>query len=176
MRSWTLTALMCAVAVLFPVSPVHADPCGPQLYTDQVKEPNYDCPSPLEDVLVPNLPELPSVELKKGDAAPRGGILLDINRTLTLGLRIKALRRIRWMETTTAEKKVQAEIKYQQKVGEAKEKLLQSQVESYKGQLQNTQQELAKERKWYRSWSFGLVVGIVTTTAAALGVAYAASR
>lgn len=172
----TILRLVCVVSALFYFQVAYAEPCGPQLYTDQVKEPNYDCPSPLENILTPDLPELPSVELKKADPAPRPGILLDVNRVLTLGLRIKALRRIRWMETTAAEKKLESEIKYQQKVGEAKEKLLQSQVDSYKGQLQTAQQDLEKERKWYRSWSFGLVIGIVTTTAAAVGIAYAATR
>lgn len=49
-------------------------------------------------------------------------------------------------------------------------------MESYKNQLVQTQAELAKERRWYRSWTFGLVVGVVLTAATAAGVAIAVRK
>jgi len=161
------------VLVGFLISTTARADCPMQVYGDPAKEPNYDCPSPNEDVLVPDIQALPSVELKKGEASPREGILLDRNRVLGLGLRIKALRRLRWMETTSSAKQLQAETAYQQKVAKAKEDLLGSQVESYKKQLLDARADLASAQKWYRSWTFGVVVGIVVTAAGgtALGLA-----
>jgi len=165
--------LIVLVLCLSPLSVYATDQCPQQSYTDAAKEPNYDCPSPQEYVLVPDLPVLPSVSLKKDDKAPREGILLDVNRVFQLGLRIKALRHIRWIETTASDKKIKVEVGYQQSVAKAKEGLLQSQVESYKLQLQTTQAELEKERKWYKSWTFGVVVGVVVTAAGATALGYA---
>lgn len=168
--------ILWTVMILSSARPCFAEDCTPQTYTDPAKEPNYDCPSPQENVLVPDTQAQPSVEVKKGDAAPQSGILMDKTRVINLGLRIKALRHIRWIETTAAAKKLSAEIAYQQKVAQAKDDLLKSQVESYKKQYTDTRDELLKERKWYKSWSFGLVVGIVVTSAAATAIAVAATR
>lgn len=172
MRS--IISLTCAI--LFSAIAFAEEPCAPQNYADPAREPDYDCPSPQENVLVPEVQAQPSVELKKGDTSPQSGILMDKNRVIYLGLRIKALRHLRWIDTTSAIKRLAAETAYQQKVSQAKETLLQSQVESYKKQYMDTRDELLKERKWYKSWSFGLVVGIVVTSAAATAIAVAATR
>ena len=111
--------LIVLVLCLSPLSVYATDQCPQQSYTDAAKEPNYDCPSPQEYVLVPDLPVLPSVSLKKDDKAPREGILLDVNRVFQLGLRIKALRHIRWIETTASDKKIKVEVGYQQSVAKA---------------------------------------------------------
>jgi hypothetical protein len=129
----------------------------------------------MEDVLVPNLPQLPSVELKKDALVPRDGILLDTNRVLELGYRIKALRRIRWMETIAAQKTVKAELQYHQKIATAKDEYNKSQLILYQARQQGIQRELEKERKWYRSWVFGFAAGVVTTTIATIGIALAAN-
>ena len=143
-----------------------------QIYTDQAREPNYDCPSPQESVLIPDLPEKTSTELRIGQPAPFDGIFLDKNRVLVLGLRIKALRRIRYVETTSSARTLKAEVEYQQKLAKTQQDLLSSQVDSYKKQLQNAQEELAKERKWYKSWTFGVVVGTYSSIFVASAMVY----
>jgi|WetSurSiteA1Bulk_404760.scaffolds.fasta_scaffold34274_2 hypothetical protein len=157
---------------LFTTSAHAQTVCGPQNYVVKI-EPNYDCPSPQEDVLVPDLQAQPSVELLKGAVAPRDGVLLDKNRVLVLGLRIKALRHIRWIETVAAGQKLTAEVAYQQKIAKAQADLQTSQIESYKRQLIETQEALAREQKWYKSWTFGVVVGIVVTAAGGTALGYA---
>jgi len=176
MRSWTTrisTAVMFAAVVLLPSSGACEETCPMQVYTVPDKEPNYDCPSPQESVLIPDLPAKSSTGLKLGQAAPFDGVLLDKDRLLVLGLRIKALRRIRYVETISSAQTLKAEVAYQQKVGKAQQDLLSSQVGSYKAQLQNAQEELAKERRWYKSWTFGVVVGVVVTAAGATALGYA---
>lgn len=169
--------LILTLALLIPL-PAHAEPCGPQDYTKGAPAPNFDCPSPLEETLVPK-PEhglKDSIKLLTSKPAPWDGILMDSDRVIQLGLRITALRRLRWMDTLTAIDKTKMEVKLVEDSKKADINLVTSQRESYKFQLQETQKELAKERRWYRSWTFGLIVGVVTTSAVAVTLAYVARK
>lgn len=169
--------LVLTLVLLFPL-PANADPCGPQDYTRASPPPNFDCPSPLEETLVPK-PEhglKDSIKLLTTKPAPWDGILMDSDRVIQLGLRITALRRLRWMDTLTAIDKTKMEVKLVEDSKKADINLVTSQRESYKVQLQETQKELSKAKAWYRSWTFGLIVGVVTTSAAAVTLAYVARK
>jgi hypothetical protein len=163
------------IALLVLPAPLRAQnpQCLAQDYSNPQMEPSYACPGPGEDALVPNLNPKASVPLKLGVPAPWEGILLDKDKVLELGLRISALRRIRWMETTSAEEKLANEVKFTTQSLKADLDLRTSQRESYKQQVTQLQTELAKEKAWYRSWTFGVVVGVVVTTVAVVAVAYA---
>jgi len=167
---------LLVVALLALPAPLRAQnpQCLAQDYSDPKKEPSYACPGPGEDALVPRLNPKDSVALKLGVPAPWEGILLDKDRVLELGLRITALRRIRWMETTSAGEKLASEVKFTTQSLRADLDLRTSQRESYKKQVTQLQTELSKERAWYRSWTFGAVVGVVVTTVAVVAVAYVA--
>ena len=170
MRKLTVLAMF-----LFSYPALAADPtCAPQDYTKAKPVPIFECPSPLEDTLVPTLDPGPkaSVKLLTSKPAPWDGILMDSDRVIQLGLRIKAIRRLRWNDTLTLQDKMAAEIKLVEDSKKADLNLLQSQRESYKQQLQTTQKELDSARAWYRSWTFGVVVGVVVTSATAVALAY----
>jgi hypothetical protein len=150
-------------------------------YADPKREPNYACRGPWEDVLVPDVQFRPSIGLAKGKpvslpALEYDAVLMDRAKVIELGLRIEALRRLRWMDLHRSSDLLTIEQKYLRDTAAEKDKLAQSQVESYKNQLVQTQAELAKERRWYRSWTFGLVVGVVLTAATAAGVAIAVRK
>ena len=151
-----------------------ADPCGPQDYTKEKPAPNFECPSPLEETLVPRLEHGPKESLKLifNKPAPWEGILMDPDRVIQLGLRITGLRRLRWNDTLKCQDTIKMEKQLVLDSKKADLDLLTSQRESYKGQLQATQKELEKAQKWYRSWTFGLIVGVVTTSAAAVALVY----
>jgi len=95
---------------------------------------------------------------------------------IQLGLRITGLRRLRWNDTLKCQDTIKMERQLVLDSKKADLDLLTSQRESYKGQLQATQKELEKAQKWYRSWTFGLIVGVVTTSAAAITLAYVARK
>ena len=170
----TSTYVMAAPPVAPQVAP--GAPCVDQGYADPLKEPNYDCRGPGEDMLVPDTPSQPSIGVPAETQAPAqkwDGVLLDRIKVMELGLRIKAIRRLRWLDLHKSSDLLAIEQKYLRDTSTEKDKLAQSQVASYREQLVQTQAELSKSKAWYRSWTFGLVVGVVLTSAAVAGVAIA---
>lgn len=156
-------------------------PCVEATYADPKREPNYACRGPWEDLLVPDTQFRPSIGLPKGKAISLpaldyDAVLLDRSKVMELGLRIEAIRRLRWMDLHRSSDLLTIEQKYLRDTAAEKDKLAQSQVASYRGQLEQAQAELAKEKAWYRSWTFGLIVGVVLTAATAAGVAVAVRK
>jgi len=133
--------------------------CFRQDYANPDIEPDYDCPGPGEEGLVPNISLLDSVGLEKGKPAPWDGVLMDKNRVLILGLRIKGLRRLRYIDYHACKQKMKLEMDFLTASHKAETDLLKSQLESYREQLAGAKKELSVSRAWYRSWAFGLVVG-----------------
>jgi hypothetical protein len=167
-----IISLLIACMIAAPVT-VYADPCIAQTYTDESKPPNFDCPGPGEEQLVYPKQAAPAVGVKKEQKVPFDGVLLTTGKAQRLGSRVTALRRLRHNDTITAQKKLAAELKLQESIRQAKEDLLKARSEDYKKQVQHKNSELLEANKWYRSFTFGLIVGIVVTTGAAAGVGYA---
>jgi len=167
-----LVALILVLLQLWPVI-TFADPCTRQDYSNPKVEPNYDCPGPDEDSMIPQLQMRDSAELLKGKPAPWDGVLMDKNRVLFLGLRVKGLRRIRYIERQSFVQKIEAESTFLKASARADLDLRTSQRDSYKEQLVQAQKDLARAHAWYRSWSFGLVLGIVVTAAGATALGFA---
>ena len=165
-----LVALLLVITQLWPVA-AFAD-CPRQDYANPKVEPDYNCPGPDEEAMVPQLQMRDSAELLKGAAAPWDGVLMDRNRVLYLGLRVKALRRVRYIERQGFAQKLEAESTFLKASSKADLDLRTSQRDSYKEQLVQTQKDLARAHAWYRSWAFGLVLGIVVTAAGTTALAY----
>ena len=156
-------------------------PCVEATYADPTREPNYACRGPWEDLLVPDTRSQPSVGLPKGKvislpALDYDAVLLDRAKVLELGLRIEAIRRLRWMDLHRSADLLAIEQRYLRDTAAEKDKLAQSQVSSYRTQLQQSQAELSSARAWYRSWTFGVIVGVVLTAATVAGVAVAVRK
>ena len=154
-------------------------PCVDQGYSDPTREPNYDCRGPGEDMLVPDTDSQPSIGVKAGVQAPAqkwDAVLMDRAKVTELGLRLKAIRRLRWLDLHKGADLLVIEQKYLRDTTAEKDKLSASQVASYREQLQTSRAELAKERSWYRSWTFGLILGVVVTAAAGAGIAIAVRK
>jgi len=168
-----MRALVIVLVVSLTFAPVAwaAAPCTKQIYTDVKAEPRYDCPGPGEDALVPRLELKTSVALELGKKAPWAGILMDKNRVLTLGLRIKALRRIRYLEMKSALEQREAERKFEAAQFQATLGLRTSQRDTYKEQVKVLQEEVIRSRKWYRSPSLWFAIGVVVTAAGATALA-----
>ena len=162
---------LIAICIILSSNFCYSQTCIPQKYNDPATQPDYACPSPGENALVPLISLKTSVELTRGKASPWSGILMDPNRALVLGLRVKALRRLRWMDEITHRDKLDNELEFARKSAEASRNLLVSQRDSYKTQAAEMQRQLMEERKWYRSWAFGVVVGVLTTTIAVVAAA-----
>lgn len=166
-----LVILIAVLTQLWPTVVFAAD-CPRQDYSNPKTEPDYNCPGPEEETMVPPLQMSDSLELLKGKTAPWDGVLMDKNRVLFLGLRVKALRRIRYIERQSFAQKIEAESTFLKASAKADLDLRTSQRDSYKEQLVQAQKDLAKAHAWYRSWTFGMVLGIVVTAAGATALAY----
>jgi hypothetical protein len=167
-----MRVVIVLLVMLCPTWAVAADNCTKQIYTNPKVEPNYDCPGPGEDALVPRLQLKTSVELKLKQPAPWEGVLMGRNRVLTLGLRIKALRRIRWQETTGFKEQMEAEKKLDASMYQATINLRTSQRDNYKQQVVEQRKEIERLNKWYRSPTLWFAVGFVTAAAGATALAF----
>jgi hypothetical protein len=133
---------------------------------------------------VPDVPTKPSIGIPAGSSfIKKGGkaenldyeaILVDRDKIVQLGLRIQGLRRLRWLERHKAMDTVEIEKKYMSDRLLAQIKLEQSRVQVAIQQRDDARKERDSSKRWYRSWTFGLILGVVTTTAATIGIAYAA--
>jgi hypothetical protein len=166
------TTVIGLLLALYSAQAIAAEPCTKQIYTNPKAEPNYDCPSPGEDSLVPRLQLKTSTELKLKQPAPWEGILMGKNRVLALGLRIKALRRLRWQETIGHQEAMEAEKKYQASMFNATINLRTSQRDNYKEQVVAQRKEIERLNRWYRSPTFWFVTGVVVTAAGATALAF----
>ena len=156
---------MVLSSLLFAPPAWAEEQCPKQVYTDPLIQPNFDCPSPGEEELLPKLELRPSVGLEPTQSAPWAGILMDRDRVFLLGMRIQALRRIRWNETLGCAERLEAEIDYISQTKQATLSLCISQRDSYKKQTEAAQKEVIKAYKWYRSPALWFTVGFVVAAA-----------
>lgn len=163
--------ILVIIAMLFP-GLTAAETCPRQRYDDPQKQPDYNCPSPGEDSMVPRVTLKASVELKKAAKAPWSGILLDQNRVLVLGLRIKSLRRIRWTETIQYQERRKIESEYLKHSHALEKTFIAKQRDNWKKMAKEAYEELVSHRKWYNSRSFWFAAGMIVTAAAATGLAF----
>jgi hypothetical protein len=145
------------VLSLLPVSGYGQRQCHKQIYSDPLIQPDFDCPSPGEEELLPQ-------------PAPWAGILMDRDRIFMLGMRIQALRRIRWIETLGCAERLEAEIDHISQSKQVTLNLCIKQRDNYKKQVEVAQKEAIKAYKWYRSPVLWFVTGFVVAAAGAVVV------
>lgn len=156
--------LWAAVALLVTLYPSQglAQICGPQDY-DSEQAPNFDCPSPEEEALVPRLQPPPSVPVPQGETvtAEWAGVLVHRDRLILNGLKISALRRLRWVDRLHLAGRYQIEIEHARATGAIRETLLEERVDYYQGRATTAERATRHASAWYRSFGFGLVIGFV---------------
>jgi len=176
---------LISILVLATAVPAWAEPCVEQDYSDPDGRPRWDCPGPDEGVLLPDIKFKPSVGLDVGAGYRKTdkqalikldypAVLMDKDKVIQLGLRIQGLRRLRWLDMHRHDRLLEIEKKHVGKTLQAKIDLEKSRVKALTSQRDDARRQRDEAKKWYRSWTFGLIVGIVVTTAAAGGIAYAA--
>lgn len=169
--------LLTALIVFMVPSTVSAQEiCGPQDYSSET-QPNFECPSPGESEMVPDLHPPASVPTKVGVTITPlwDGALVHRDRMLELGLRIQGLRRLRWADRIHSAAEYDVELQYSRELCSTRVGLAESQRDAYQEQLQLSQERVAHEQSWYRSWWFGVVVGVIGTAAVVALTAYALS-
>ncbi len=156
-----MKATIILLALLLAL-PAWAAPCPTGSYDKDV-EPSYDCTSPGEDVVLRPGSHGKSVALEKGAKAPKAGILLEKGKVIDLGMRVKTLRRLRWLDRKAGRRVLKTELKYQAATSKAKTDLLGAQVMDLKTQVADRDRRISKLTRWYRSPVLWFAVGFVVT-------------
>jgi len=162
-------------------------PCTAQDYSDSKKAPSWSCPGPEEGILVPDIKFNPSIGIGIGDSIFFKGktkatpisypaLVMDKDKVIQLGIRIQGLRRLRWLERHKYVDVLDIERKYISDRLTAKLELEQSRTAVAIGQRDAARKELSKARRWYRSWTFGVVCGVIVSTVTAVAVIYSAKK
>jgi hypothetical protein len=161
------------------------EPCTTQDYADPKKVPNWRCPGPDEGIMVPEIRFNPSLgvpvgstvhikDAKQPSLTTFDTVLMDRAKVTQLGLRIQGLRRLRWLERHRADEVLKIEKKYMSDRLTAQLNLEKSRVKVAVGQRDQARKERDRARAWYRSWTCGLVVGIVITAGTTVAIVYTA--
>lgn len=157
---WVSTVAL--LIVIYPAQGLAQTVCGPQDY-DSEQAPNFECPSPEEEALVPRLRPPASIPIHQGESvtAPWDGILVHRDRLILNGLKISALRRLRWVDRLHLAERYRIEIAHARATGAIRETLLEEQADYYQGRATVAERATRHASAWYRSFGFGLVVGFV---------------
>lgn len=169
-----MRALILILALSVPGSVFAQDYCEPQNY-DGEDEPDFNCPSPEEGLLVPHLNPPPSIPVVEGETvtAPWEGALVHRDRLLRMGTTITAIRRLRWNDRIRLMTEYRILLDYHEEICEANANHSHAETEFYREAMQTANERVESSRAWFRSPWFGFTVGFVSAAALVALTAYA---
>lgn len=157
-------AVVTLITLLLLASPCYAQEriCGPQDYTSQT-QPDFECPSPGEEEMVPDLHPPSSVPVRAGAPVtpPWEGALVHPNRMVELGLRIHALRRLRWADTLRLAAEYQVNLDHVRELGRIQLEHMTEQRDAYEERWRAAEERAAASERWWHSPALWVGVGIV---------------
>lgn len=164
-----LASLLICSLVLIPSNAFAKDKtCGQQNYS-AATEPDFECPSPGEVMFIPDMPLRPSIGVPAGSVIRLKGtaqfkpiayeaVLLDKLRVIHLGLRVIALRKLRYLDGQNSKSVFSLKEKYGKDTQDALIKLYQSKEDKLKNKIldmgrliQSKDKEITRLTTWYRS-------------------------
>jgi len=142
--------------------PQGVDNCSTQNYNSEAP-PNFGCPGPDEDLFVPVLSPPASVPVARGTnvVAEWDGALVHRDSLLLVGSRLKAARRLRWLDRLTFSERYAIEVELVRRAAEIQHDHLEQRNTLMRERVELLEQDRARQGAWYRSWWFGVVVGVV---------------
>lgn len=166
---------MFMFSFIHPSEIVAQERCRTQNYDNADVEPDYSCPGPGEDVIIPSMSYNPSRGLVRGSTIlPMNGdkivlgydaVLMDKNKTIELGLTVKGLRKLRWMDLKFVKKMFEVNLNAEKSVFNSRLDFQKSRVETCINQRDEIKKELESSSKWYKSWPVGAIIGSMVTAA-----------
>ena len=135
---------LCLV-LLWPANAVAQ--CIQQDYSTQGEEPDWECEAPMEGALIPKLTFThTTAAIAENSPAPFTGILMDQDRVLSLGLRIKALRRLLWLEVQDRKKLMAVDKAYIESSAKTEINLVEYQRDAWKTKADQVSAELREDQ------------------------------
>jgi hypothetical protein len=152
------------LVLLFPAAAFAEESCGPQNY-DADTTPNFECPSPGEADLVPNLRPPLAIAVREGQTVVSAweGALVHRDQLILVGLRLQALRRLRWLDRFVGRARLEVEDTYRAELRQADAEFCDSRVQHYQEVALAAEQTSSRASAWYRSFGFGLAVGFLVS-------------
>lgn len=161
-RGHVMRLLIVAIVLLFPATALAQRVCAPQDY-ESADAPDFDCPGPGESDIVPDLRPPPAVAVAAGDVVEVqwDGALVHRDRLIYMGLRLRATRRLRWLDARLSLERAQIEDEYRDERAEAESTYCGERVQHYRDLATTANERVQRSNAWYRQFGFGLVVGLV---------------
>lgn len=154
--------LIILCVLIYPSVARSEEICGPQDYSSST-QPNFECQSPGEAEMVPDLHPPQSVPVHQGDSvrASWEGALVHRDRLVELGLRVQALRRLRWADTLRMASEYATNLRHAQEIGRIQLENMQAQRDAYQERWRLTEEQLRQANRWWHSPALWVGVGIV---------------
>ena len=147
--------------------------CVEQNYDSAEERPVFDCPSPGEISMVPDYAPPDSIPVAMDDylVAPWDGAFVHVNRLLEMGMRLKAVRRLRWADRVRLLEEKRLELSHAEEMAAAHREYAATRIEQYREAITEANNRTRQATVWYRSWAFGFLLGVVSVgLVAALGI------
>ena len=159
-----LALFLSIVIALNPAVILAEEECTEQVYESADNQPDFNCPSPGELTLVPSLDPRPTMPISYGDefVAPWDGAFVDTSRLIEIGLRVKALRRLRWLDAVRLSTESRLRLEHAESVLAVTREQFAARAEEYRRAIAEANDRNVKATAWYRSWVFGFLVGVVS--------------
>lgn len=127
------------------------------------ERPDFDCPGPGENDLIAPTTAPASVPVAAGETvvALWDGALVHRDRLIYMGLRIRGIRRLRWLDTQLSLERAEIEAIYRDERDDAVDEYCDQRVQHYRDQATAARDTANRATAWYRSFYFGLAVGLV---------------
>ena len=159
--------------------------CGPQNY-DSRTAPNFDCPGPDESTLSLSLDAPRSIPVYPGYVilAATGeevatitweGAIVHRNRLIETGLRVKAVRRLRWADRLRLTDTCEIRLRYANDLNNTRIELLQERVDDYQAHASAARERVSSAESWWRAPALWFAVGFVSAGAVVALTAYGLS-
>lgn len=160
------TYLIIPVLILYSSTSFAQEDCGYQDYESD-ERPDFDCVSPGEEFMVPDLQPPPSIPVMPEDTVEIEwpGAVVHKDRLIQLGLRVRALRSLRWAENLRLRRESNIMLEYTEEITRAQVELLEQQRAMYQEQLQLATEQLDRQNSWWRSPFLWFSVGVAVTGA-----------
>jgi len=101
--------------------------------------------------------------LEKGQRAPFSGMLFPTEMAVKLGLKVERLEKHLTLDVDREKRFCQAQLEFGERLLQLETNRRDNEIEILRTQIADQQEMLDDPIPWYKTWTFGLVVGVVSS-------------
>jgi len=158
-----LVVLFVVLSLLFSTAASAEEAiCGPQDYASS-SQPDFECPSPGETEMVPDLHPPASIPVTIGTQtkAVWDGALVHRDRLVEVGLRVRAIRRLRWADSLRMAAEYAVNLEHVRTVSRIQLEHMSAQRDAYEERWRAAEERVLRSERWWRSPTLWIGVGMV---------------